>query len=61
MVTQLLKNGRKAMGDLDFTPSKEGFEYDDLETEINQVKQETAKATKKVRLTSPRNMRKLVC
>lgn len=48
MVKDLLKSGRKAMDALDFTPSKEGFEYDDLENEINQVKEAAGKGAGKV-------------
>jgi len=48
MVKKLLKSGRQAMDALDFVPSKEGFEYDDLEAEIKQVKLATGKAPAKV-------------
>lgn len=48
MVKKLLQNGRKAMDDLDFVPNKNGFEYDDLAAEIEQVKESEKKKTAKV-------------
>lgn len=43
MVSKLLKQGRKGLDDLEFVPSREGFEYDNLEEEMQQVKLTTGK------------------